>query len=388
MGSNIRCCPTKAPPQAGPAPIIQPGKPSDTAACAGLIFPLATGSLQHISVNWGGSRNSGARCHAGIDLFSQGAKKVVAIADGVVTGTMTNFLTCTCTGSSVAAGAVMVYHASIDKTVNYGEITGSSIQVKQGQRVTQGQFLGTAGACCMLHFELYSGSQWPNLHWYPSTGNKATDPDGCTKTSLSTKPAGILDPRPLINCLKPAGASLLVDAGVGSEQAVISKVKPVVKKPVAVKGGIPGGYVALIVIVMALVVACVGVIVVCYVRQRRAAASHDAVVVVNAAFGLAGTASGDVSNDAGSGVMSARTGMMMTMRAEETTTTLPNETFEMSRNVSSSTPVGVNSGASFAASSSKGKLPTSASSTYQCGVCANTYADAHDLAQHVLLRHP
>jgi murein DD-endopeptidase MepM/ murein hydrolase activator NlpD len=54
----------------------------------GAIFPIAAGSLGSISVNWGGSRSSGRRCHAGIDLYTTGAKRVVAVADGVVTGIM------------------------------------------------------------------------------------------------------------------------------------------------------------------------------------------------------------------------------------------------------------------------------------------------------------
>jgi len=361
MGSNIRCCPSGA--GAAPPNIVQPGGSANPSMCKGLIFPLATGSLQHISVNWGGERNNGARCHAGIYLFSQGAKKVIAIADGVVTGVIANFLTCTCTGSNVVGGAVMVYHPSIDQTVNYGEITASSILVTQGQSVTQGEHLGTAGACCMLHFELYAGRQWPNLHWYPANGHVATNPDGCTHTSLSTKPAGILDPRPLINCLKPPGASLLTDAGVGSEQAVFEIPTP--PTSTHAKQTISGGLIALIVIVGVLVVACIGVVVVCFLRQHRnkdgAPVVATDLVVRNALF--------DAEAGSSNKTMRAQTlGGMMTMR-NDSDAVLPNETFELRKQTVASRSGTVSAG------------------TYQCGKCSSVYSNADDLAQHIAKRH-
>jgi murein DD-endopeptidase MepM/ murein hydrolase activator NlpD len=213
---NVRCCPTKQIVDIGldgekwrliPGPVVTSQSLCETTK--NLVFPLAPGSLQHISVNFGGNRENGKRCHAGIDLFTRNAKKVVAMADGVVTNVIDNFIVCSCTGKPVQAGAVLIYHPSIGQTVNYGEMSTSSIAVAKGATVSQGTFLGTADACCLLHIEMYNGSHSAPLHWLPDTANKksAYDPDGCTHNSMKVKPAALLDPRPVINCIKPAGVT-------------------------------------------------------------------------------------------------------------------------------------------------------------------------------------
>lgn len=53
--------------------------------------------------------------------------------------------------------AVMIYHPSLGKTINYGEMDANQIKVSVGQKVTRGQVLGRASYCGMLHFELYQG---------------------------------------------------------------------------------------------------------------------------------------------------------------------------------------------------------------------------------------
>jgi len=170
-------------------------------AYAGVAFPLASGSLREISVNWGGSRSNGARCHAGLDIYTSGASRVQAVAAGVVTGIAKNWYSC----SGGTIDAIFVYHESgplAGKTVNYGEVNPGTYSVGVGSRVSQGQDLGVASRCGMLHFELYEGRRSANLRWMPATSVGS----GCTHTSMSTKPGPLLDPRPLVRCTMPSGA--------------------------------------------------------------------------------------------------------------------------------------------------------------------------------------
>jgi len=278
MGGNIKCCPSK--PMLPPSAIVVAGPATDPALCAGMQFPLAEGSLHHISVNWGGARTGAGNsklCHTGIDLFTANKRQVVAIADGVVTAVVHSREPCVCTGKPVAAASLFVHHPSIGRTVNYGEMTASSVTLKLGQSVSQRASLGVAGACCLLHFEIWDGLVTKSTAWVPSTTANVVDPDGCATASLTTKPTHLIDPRPLVNCLKPAQASLLEDAGVGGElfpppPALVNQNAVVAPKPIS------GGYIALIVVSMLLVLACCGVMVFCFVQHRRKVA--DAVVNV------------------------------------------------------------------------------------------------------------
>ena len=58
-----------------------------------LCFPLKQNSLSRVSVNWGGARGNGARCHAGIDVYTKSPGHVIAVEEGIVTNIF-NFLTC------------------------------------------------------------------------------------------------------------------------------------------------------------------------------------------------------------------------------------------------------------------------------------------------------
>lgn len=170
-----------------------------------LCFPLKQNSFNYVSVNWGGSRQNGARCHAGIDVMSKAPGDVVAVDDGTVTNIF-NFLVCregwACSGGKCPNGrqtvAVMVYHPSLGKTINYGEVDGDHVAVRSGQAVKKGQRIGRAGYCGMLHFEIYSGRQSANKQWYPPSGGRAENPDKCARQYMGTKPAGLEDPRPWI----------------------------------------------------------------------------------------------------------------------------------------------------------------------------------------------
>ena len=131
---------------------------------AGAVFPLAPGSLASISVNWGGSRSGGRRCHAGIDLYTTGARRVVSAGDGQVVSVMRGWYGCS--GGSI--DAIMVYYSSgplAGQTVNYGEVNPGTYNVGIGSRVTAGQSLGVASRCGMLHLELYNQRVTQNYHW-------------------------------------------------------------------------------------------------------------------------------------------------------------------------------------------------------------------------------
>jgi murein DD-endopeptidase MepM/ murein hydrolase activator NlpD len=133
--------------------------------------------------------------------MSKSPGNVVAVADGTVTAIF-NFLVCqngwACRGGNCQTKAVLVYHPSLGKTINYGEVDHDHIAVSVGSQVRKGQRIGRAGYCGMLHFEVYSGRQTANKQWYPPSGGRAENPDKCARQYLGTKPAALEDPRPWI----------------------------------------------------------------------------------------------------------------------------------------------------------------------------------------------
>jgi len=280
--TEVRCCPAGGVASnnggsADPNQMVSAGSGS-CSAYGGLVFPLATGSLSEISVNWGGSRNGGARCHAGIDIYTGGAKSVVAMSDGVVTAVLKNWYSCT--GGSI--DAILVYHDSgalSGMTANYGEVNPGSYSVGVGSRVTRGQKLATASACGMLHFELYSGRQTANQRWLPASGSVGS---GCAGNSLSTKPAVLLDPRPVIRCTMPSGARFR--GGVGFlNQGDLSAFDKDLQEEGSEHTALPVG--GIIAIVVGFLVICLGVIgIAVYMRIRRARASGPGMSVPNAMY--------------------------------------------------------------------------------------------------------
>jgi len=78
--------------------------------------------------------------------------------------------------------AVLIYYPSLGKTINYGEIDAGHVKVRVGQRVNKGTYIGRAGHCGMLHFEVYSGRRSSNLRWMRGRA----------------RPSAIQDPRPLV----------------------------------------------------------------------------------------------------------------------------------------------------------------------------------------------
>lgn len=128
-------------------------------------FPVTQDSLDKINYDFGNSRSGGKRCHAGIDIFTKGRGKVVAMEDGIV---LNKYFFTRCGGNITEA--LLIYHPNIDGgiTINYGELDSGSIKVYTSDKVKKEQHLGNATNCGMLHLEVYEGKVNQNKRWYSS----------------------------------------------------------------------------------------------------------------------------------------------------------------------------------------------------------------------------
>jgi len=244
-----------------------------------------------------------------------------------------------------------------------------------------------SGKCCLLHFETYAGQISAPLEWTPTPGKISYNPDGCVHNSIATKPAALLDPRPLLNCLKPATASLLQDSGVGSEEQQADQVSA------ATKGHLSPGYIALIVIVAVLVCVAIGVMVFCLVRRGRRNASSNDMVVSNSLYDPNAQTQQASGADNNSAVffsardvpMSGGTMSMGTMGGADST--------QLMRPSGSAAPIGhFKTATAF-------DLPTPNFATrtmtspvempgqFQCTICQKSYQYQTDLTAHNQLRH-
>lgn len=175
---------------------------------SGMCFPIAQNSFKANTRNFGSPRNNGAKCHAGIDLFTQGDGTIVAIDDGVVTNIHRFMEDC----DNGPGDAVLIYHPNVQGgvTINYGEMNRAGIQVSIGQSVRRGQYLGKATACqsggnTMLHFELYKGRISATQRWDQlPAGMSVTQNNECIANSLlwNVKPAVLLNPGDLLNSVQ------------------------------------------------------------------------------------------------------------------------------------------------------------------------------------------
>jgi hypothetical protein len=268
--TEVRCCPSGGVAGNVMSGSQDPDQPvsSGSGSCSqygGLVFPLASGSLSKISVNWGHARQGGIRCHAGLDIYTGGARTVVAMSDGVVTNIMKNWYRC----SGGWIDAILVYHESgslSGKTINYGEINPGSYSVSAGSRVSRGQRLGTASNCGMLHFEFYSGRLVKNQHWKPASGRVGP---GCATNSMHTKPPALIDPRPIIRCTMPSGARFNGGAGfLNSAELTNLQQDDELEEGDETAGLDVGGIVGIVVAFLVLIAIVVGVAV--FIRIRRA----------------------------------------------------------------------------------------------------------------------
>tara|TARA_Y100000310_G_scaffold124700_1_gene123462 strand:- start:77091 stop:83588 length:6498 start_codon:yes stop_codon:yes gene_type:complete len=188
-----------------PVPTAPVPAPTPPVVSHDLCFPVTSDSFKENRQNFGQGRASGSRCHAGVDLFTKTPGKIVAVADGVVRN-IYGFLDCSGIGPSWGgagkSSALLIYHPSLGKTINYGEIDTDKVKVKKGDSITKGQELGIASYCGMLHFELYTGDQSSNIRWKPPAGKTVgSGKNYCVDNYLSTKDAKIIDGRPFIDSI-------------------------------------------------------------------------------------------------------------------------------------------------------------------------------------------
>lgn len=111
-------------------------------------------------------RGSGARHHAGIDLYANAGDVVVAPEDGVIVADQ-NFL------NSIPGEDAMLIQGDSGVTVLLGEIVAESMTtkfgLKEGSRVKKGQPVAIVGKTVngshMLHFETYTKGSTRNRSW-------------------------------------------------------------------------------------------------------------------------------------------------------------------------------------------------------------------------------
>ncbi len=191
-----------------PAPISTSRTSSSTPSGtipANACFPVVQNDFKTNTLNFGSPRDNGARCHAGIDLFTQGDGKIVAVDDGEVLN-IHQFKDC----SGGPADALLIYHPHLlgGVTINYGEMNRNDIAVQRRQSIRRGQYLGKATSCqsggdTMLHFELYQGSITAAKSWDDLPPALVTTDNQCANEQifLDKKPPELLNPTSLLNQL-------------------------------------------------------------------------------------------------------------------------------------------------------------------------------------------
>ncbi|MFA4830591.1 MAG: hypothetical protein WC618_00205 [Patescibacteria group bacterium] len=253
------------------------GRPTTlNVACA---FPLASGSLDTtgaadeynqmgINYNFGEVRtdtndlcsSTNNRCHTGIDIHTQPPGQVVAVAEGTVIsisermskcdkgwGVVTNSPNSQDNDNGKYRGVgVLIFHPSLNKIINYGELDKSSVTLDVGNTVQPGALLGIASYCGMLHLEVYDGSNYGQaggfdtgfgyfgtgnvtLNWCPREEINITNAEEKCKSYLvaGRGPNGLIDSTDLVRQLEsgscaggantvPVGALATCDSTAGT----------------------------------------------------------------------------------------------------------------------------------------------------------------------------
>ncbi|MDO8655929.1 MAG: M23 family metallopeptidase, partial [Nanoarchaeota archaeon] len=239
-------------------PPTQPGSgvsgttPTSGVMPAGYCFPVERDSFKENGNlnNWGDDRSGGDRCHAGLDLLTQGEGKIRAVDEGIVVNVQ-NFVSAKdCTrGTNVPGKALLIYHPNIQYpdahgnmargiTINYGEMDADKILFKTDDRVQKGQYLGQALTCGMLHFEIYNGRVSETKKWNDRLPASTTGKNKCATEQefLAVKPPEIMDPTNFINniqnsfCDQGAVSSLSSAPSVSSSTGTLQKWENALKE--------------------------------------------------------------------------------------------------------------------------------------------------------------
>ena len=170
-----------------------------------LCFPITSDSFESNRDNFGSPRNEGARCHAGIDLFTRGEAKVVAIDGGTIISKKVFIRDC----ENGKGWRVLIYHPRLGKTINYAELNANSpvLKLAEGASVSRGQFLGTADVCAdegktMLHLEMYEGIVDEPTPWPLPSGTTIKEKNQCDFDPTITKPALLLNPATFLSTIR------------------------------------------------------------------------------------------------------------------------------------------------------------------------------------------
>ncbi len=114
-----------------------------------LIVPVDGLSAESLSNNWGAARSEGRR-HQGIDIMAPHGAPVLAVADGEIVRFWNSEL-----------GGVSIYQAdaSGELVYYYAHLSARAGNIKEGDRVRQGQVIGYVGqtgnaSTPHLHFEI------------------------------------------------------------------------------------------------------------------------------------------------------------------------------------------------------------------------------------------
>lgn len=114
-----------------------------------LIVPVDGLSAESLSNNWGAARSEGRR-HQGIDIMAPHGAPVLAVADGEIVRFWNSEL-----------GGVSIYQAdaSGELVYYYAHLSARAGNIKEGDRVRQGQVIGYVGqtgnaSTPHLHFEM------------------------------------------------------------------------------------------------------------------------------------------------------------------------------------------------------------------------------------------
>lgn len=114
-----------------------------------LIVPVDGLTAESLSNNWGAARSEGRR-HQGIDIMAPHGAPVLAVADGEIVRFWNSEL-----------GGVSIYQAdaSGELVYYYAHLSARAGNIKEGDRVRQGQVIGYVGqtgnaSTPHLHFEM------------------------------------------------------------------------------------------------------------------------------------------------------------------------------------------------------------------------------------------
>jgi len=144
-------------------PVREPPRAATPAAVArALIVPIASVAFDDLTDSWGAPRKGGRR-HQGVDIMADAGTPVCAAADGTIAKLFKS-----------KRGGITVYQ--FDETgrlvLYYAHLKGYEADLKEGQRVAQGQVIGYVGATGNatrphLHFEVARAAaarQWWRGH--------------------------------------------------------------------------------------------------------------------------------------------------------------------------------------------------------------------------------